>query len=132
MAEADTKIPEDLRYTKDHEWVRVEGNRATLGITDYAQESLTDVVYAEVPDVGDEFTAGDSMGVVESVKSVSDIFAPFAGKVVAVNEKLEDAPELLNDDPYGDGWYCVIELQDTGETEKLLTPDQYKQFLTES
>lgn len=123
------KIPENLRYTKDHEWVELTGNRARIGITDYAQEALTDVVFVELPDVGDEFAEHDSMGVVESVKSVSDIFAPLTGKIVAVNEALNDEPELLNQDPYGKGWFCEMEVSDMKGTEKLLTAAAYKQVL---
>ena len=123
------KIPESLRYTKDHEWVELKGNRARIGITDYAQEALTDVVFVELPDVGDEFSDHDSMGVVESVKSVSDIFAPFAGKIVAVNEALNDEPALLNQDPYGKGWFCEMEVADAKSAETLLTAAAYKQVL---
>jgi glycine cleavage system H protein len=124
-----SKIPDDLRYTKDHEWVSLSGNRARIGITDYAQEALTDVVFVELPDVGEVFSEHDSMGVVESVKSVSDIFAPLAGKIVAVNADLDDAPELLNQDPYGKGWFCEIELADPKSYEKLLDAAGYKRIL---
>jgi len=124
-----SKIPEDLRYTKDHEWVSLTGNRARIGITDYAQEALTDVVFVELPDVGDEFAEHDSMGVVESVKSVSDIFAPLAGKIVAVNTELDDAPELINQDPYGKGWFCEMELADPTAYDKLLDAAGYKRIL---
>lgn len=124
-----SKIPENLRYTKDHEWVSLHGNRARIGITDYAQEALTDVVFAELPDVGDEFAEHDSMGVVESVKSVSDIFAPLAGKIVAVNNELDDAPELMNQDPYGKGWFCEMELADPKSYEKLLDAAGYKKTI---
>jgi len=124
-----SKVPDNLRYTKDHEWVEVKGNRARIGITDYAQEALTDVVFAELPDVGEEFAAHDSMGVVESVKSVNDIFAPLAGKVVAVNADLEDAPELMNQDPYGKGWFCEIELANAGEAASLLDAAAYRKLL---
>ena len=124
-----TKIPETLRYTKDHEWVEVKGNRARIGITDYAQEALTDVVFVELPDVGEEFGDHESMGVVESVKSVSDIFSPLGGKVVAVNEALNDTPELLNQDPYGKGWFCEMEIADAKSTEKLLDAASYRKHL---
>ena len=124
-----SKVPENLRYTKDHEWVLVEGKRARIGITDYAQEALTDVVFAELPDVGEEFNAHDSMGVVESVKSVSDLFAPLSGKVVEANGDLEDAPELMNQDPYGKGWFCVIELKDPAEASQLLDAAAYRKIL---
>lgn len=124
-----SKVPENLRYTKDHEWVLIEGKRARIGITDYAQEALTDVVFAELPDVGEEFAAHDSMGVVESVKSVSDIFAPLSGTVVEANGDLEDAPELMNQDPYGKGWFCTIELKDPAEAAHLLDAAAYRKIL---
>ena len=124
-----SKVPENLRYTKDHEWVLLEGKRARIGITDYAQEALTDVVFAELPDVGEEFNAHDSMGVVESVKSVSDLFAPLAGTIVEVNGDLEDAPELMNQDPYGKGWFCVMEVKDAADAAKLLDAAGYRKIL---
>lgn len=102
-------VPEDLRYSSDHEWVRADGNRARIGITDYAQDALGDVVFVELPQVGATVSVGDSVAEVESTKSVSDIFAPVSGTIVEVNEDLTDAPERLNDDPYGDGWIMVIE-----------------------
>lgn len=125
-----TKIPDNVRYTKDHEWVSLEGNRARMGITDYAQDALTDVVYVELPDVGDEFGDHDSMGVVESVKSVSDIFAPLAGKIVAVNMDLDKSPELLNLEPYGKGWFCEIEIADVAAYDKLLDASAYKKLIS--
>ena len=124
-----SNIPPNLRYTKDHEWVQVEGGRARIGITDYAQEALTDVVFVELPAAGEEFGAHDSMGVVESVKSVNDIFAPLAGRVVEANEKLNDSPELMNSDPYGEGWFCVMELADASEADKLMDAAAYAKFL---
>lgn len=124
-----TKIPETLRYTKDHEWVELKGNRARLGITDYAQEALTDVVFVELPDVGESFAEHDSLGVVESVKSVSDIFSPLAGTVVAVNEALNEEPELLNQDPYGKGWFCELEVADPKAFESLLDAAAYRKLL---
>lgn len=124
-----TKIPETLRYTKDHEWVELKGNRARLGITDFAQEALTDVVFVELPDIGEEFAEHDSLGVVESVKSVSDIFSPLAGTVVAVNEALNDEPELLNQDPYGKGWFCELDVADPSAFEKLMDAAAYRNLL---
>lgn len=124
-----SKIPDDLRYTKDHEWVALTGRRIRLGITDYAQDALTDVVFVELPDVGEEFGEHDSMGVVESVKSVNDIFAPLAGKVAAVNEALDETPELLNDDPYGAGWFCEMDLADPSQFDALLDAKAYRDFL---
>lgn len=127
-----TKVPKELRYTKEHEWLKVDGDRARIGITDFAQDQLTDVVYVELPAVGEEFKAGDSLGVVESVKSVSDIYAPVACKVVEVNDVLEEEPEKVNDDPYGQGWMVVVEVQDRGELDGLLDADGYLAFLEES
>ncbi|MHB8605070.1 MAG: glycine cleavage system protein GcvH [Thermoplasmatota archaeon] len=124
----ETKILDGLHYTSEHEWVKPEaGHRVRIGITDYAQDALTDVVYAELPDVGDEFKVGESMGVVESVKSVSDIFAPLSGKVVEVNAALEDAPEMLNKDCYGAGWFCVMETHD--DPAKLLDAAAYRKVV---
>jgi glycine cleavage system H protein len=117
-------IPDDLRYSKDHEWVRTEGNRHHVGITDYAQDALGDVVFVQVPEVGAQVSAGDSISEVESTKSVSDIYAPLSGTVVEVNEALDANPELLNSDPYGDGWIFVIESDDAGES--LLDANAYR------
>lgn len=127
MAKRAFEVPDDRKYTEEHEWVLIEGNRARIGITDYAQDALTDVVYVELPEVGDEFAKGDSMGVVESTKSVSDIFAPLAGKIVEVNSKLDDSPELLNDKPYADGWFCVVEF--TGAPDGLLDASAYRKLI---
>jgi len=126
------EVPEQLYYTKEHEWVSVSGNTATVGITDYAQKSLHEVVYVELPEVGRELTQGEVMGSVESVKAVSDIYAPVSGKVVEVNEKLLDEPETLNNDPYGEGWIAKIELTNFEEDKKkLLTAEQYRNLLKE-
>lgn len=122
-------IPETLRYTKDHEWVSLDGNRVRIGITDYAQEALTDVVFVELPEVGEEFGEHDSLGVVESVKSVSDIFAPLGGRIVAVNSELDASPELMNQDPYGKGWFCEIEIADPKAYETLLDANGYRKVL---
>lgn len=124
-----SKVPETLRYTKDHEWVEVKGSTVRIGITDYAQEALTDVVFVELPDVGEEFRDHDSMGVVESVKSVNDIFAPLAGRVTAVNEALDDAPELMNQDPYGKGWFCEMEVADAASLAGLMDAAAYRKLL---
>ena len=113
-------MPDDLRYSTDHEWVRAEGAGVRVGITDYAQDALGDVVYVDVPEVGATVTAGEKVSEVESTKSVSDIFAPVAGTVVEVNAALADAPERLNADPYGEGWICVIEPSDPGALDALL------------
>ena len=120
-----SNVPADLRYTKSHEWVRVESDGTmTVGITDHAQAELGDLVFVEVPDVDRELKVGDACAVVESVKAASDVYAPVAGKVVAVNEKLADAPETLNDDPYGEGWLFRLE-GDTAQAEQLLDADAY-------
>jgi len=124
------EVPEELYYTKEHEWVRVSENMATVGITDYAQKSLHEIVYVELPEVGRELTQGEVMGSVESVKAVSDIYAPVSGKVVEVNEKLLDEPETLNNDPYGEGWIAKIEVTNFEEDKKkLLTAEQYRELL---
>jgi len=122
------QIPEDLHYSKDHEWVRVEGNIAVVGITDYAQDSLGDVVYVEVPKVGDEFAANESFGSVESVKAVSEVFSPVSGEIVGVNEALADEPEKVNQDPYGAGWMIRVEMSNPGEVDSLLTAAEYEDF----
>ena len=122
-------IPDDLRYTDNHEWVRIEGDLIRIGITDHAQSELTDVVYVELPGAGDNIDAKGEMAIVESVKSTSDVFSPIAGEVVEVNEALEDTPELVNEDCYGKGWLTLIRPADMGDIEKLLTPAQYKEIL---
>jgi glycine cleavage system H protein len=119
-------VPEDLRYTKDHEWVRVEGDRVRIGITDYAQDALGDVVYVQVPTLGQQVEAGATFSEVESTKSVSDIYAPVTGEVAEANGELADAPERLNDDPYGDGWICVLTVSDTAELDGLLDAAAYR------
>lgn len=124
--------PEELFYSKDHEWLKVDGNRGTIGITDYAQDELGDVVYVELPKVGDEFKAGDNFGTVESVKSVSDLYIPVSGKVVEINEELDGAPELVNQDPYGKGWMIVVEMTDPDETSDLMNASEYEAFVKES
>lgn len=124
--------PEELFYSEDHEWLRVDGSRGTIGITDYAQGELGDVVYVELPKVGDEFKAGDNFGTVESVKSVSDLYIPVSGKVVEVNEELDGAPELVNQDPYGKGWMIVVEMADPNETSDLMSASDYEAFVKES
>jgi glycine cleavage system H protein len=123
--------PDDLRYSTDHEWVRPDGARLRVGITDYAQDALGDVVFVELPAVGARVDAGGALGEVESTKSVSEIYAPVAGTVVAVNAELADNPERLNQDPYGEGWICELEVADGTALEGLLDADGYRQ-LTES
>jgi glycine cleavage system H protein len=121
-------VPEDLHYSKDHEWVRVEGNIASIGITDYAQNSLGDVVYVELPKVGEDFAANESFGSVESVKAVSEVFSPLSGTVAEVNESLNDEPEKVNGDPYGDGWMIKVNMSSPGEVDSLLTAAEYEDF----
>lgn len=123
-----SSVPDDLQYTKTHEWVRVEGDIATVGITDHAQDELGDVVYVELPEEGATFEAGESFGSIESVKAVSDLYAPVSGEVVEVNPALNDAPEKVNEDPYGDGW--ILKLRTSGEGE-LLSAGEYEKFLEE-
>jgi glycine cleavage system H protein len=122
-------FPDDLRYSADHEWVRAEQGVARVGITDYAQDALGDVVYVEVPEVGSTVAAGDKISEVESTKSVSDIYAPVSGTVVEVNVDLADSPEQLNSDPYGEGWICVIRPDDPAEVDGLLAPDAYQSLV---
>lgn len=124
-------IPKELKYSKDHEWVSVEGNMATIGITDYAQSQLGDVVFVELPEIGAEVAAGAGLSVVESVKAVSDIYAPISGKVVTVNEALADAPETVNQDPYGEGWIAKIEITNQAELDELLDSEAYEQLVAE-
>jgi glycine cleavage system H protein len=121
-----SNVPGELKYVSSHEWIRVEGDgTVTIGVTDHAQEALGDVVFVELPDIDAEVSAGDDAGVVESVKAASDIYAPVSGVVVAVNEDLEDAPEMVNSDPYGDGWFFKLKLTDESELDDLLSADEY-------
>jgi glycine cleavage system H protein len=121
-------VPEDLQYTKSHEWVRTEGDTATIGITDHAQEELGDVVFVELPEEGATLGAGDTFGTVESVKAVSDLYSPVGGEVIEVNTSLEDAPEKINEDPYGEGW--IVKLR-TSEEANLLSPEEYEKVVEE-
>ena len=125
-------IPEDLHYSKDHEWVRVNGDTATIGITDYAQNSLGDVVYVELPKVGDELAAQEAFGSVESVKAVSELFTPVSGKVTEVNDALQDDPEKVNSDPYGAAWMIRVKMSSPGEVDSLLTVAEYEDFTKET
>jgi glycine cleavage system H protein len=124
-------VPDDLRYSADHEWARLEDGRVRIGITDYAQDALGDVVFVEVPEVGSAVAAHDKLSEVESTKSVSDIFAPVAGTVVEVNADLADAPERLNEDPYGEGWICVIEPASPDAVAELLDADAYRALIAD-
>ncbi|MSO37915.1 MAG: glycine cleavage system protein GcvH [Acidimicrobiia bacterium] len=123
------ELPEELRYSEEHEWVRVEGERAVIGITAYAQDALGDVVYVQVPDVGLAVIAKASIGEIESTKSVSEIYSPVTGTVIEVNSDLENAPEAVNSDPYGAGWICVIEMADPTEVEALMDRGQYQALI---
>ncbi len=125
-------IPQDLRYSREHEWVRVEGSIARVGITDFAQDSLGDVVFVQLPDVGLEIVAGASASEIESTKSVSDVYVPVSGAVHAVNEALAENPELVNSDPYGLGWILEVSLTDASELESLLDADAYRAFVEAS
>lgn len=121
--------PDDYYYTKDHEWVKVEGEEATVGITDFAQKQLGDVVYVELPDIGAEMGFHQSLGVIESVKAVSDIYSPMSGEVIAVNEGLNDNPEWVNEDPHGKGWVIRLKIKDSAELEKLMSTSEYEKFV---
>ena len=126
-----SNIPDNLLYTKDDEWIRVDGKEGVVGITDYAQDSLSDIVYVELPDEGDSFKLGESFGVVESVKAAADLYIPVSGEVTAVNEDLPDAPEVLNTDPYGEGWMIKITIADPSELEGLMDPVAYTTYCEE-
>jgi glycine cleavage system H protein len=122
-------VPDQLRYSSDHEWLSSDGSRARIGITDYAQDSLGDVVFIQLPAVGDSISAGDTIGEVESTKSVSDVYAPVSGTVVAVNDALVDSPQLLNEDPYVEGWICEIELSEPGQVDGMLDAAAYGKLI---
>lgn len=124
--EVEVEFPEELRYTKDHEWVRAEGTRARIGITDFAQDALGDVVYVDLPQVGTEVKADQPLGEVESTKSVSDVYCPVTGTVVGTNPVIEDRPELVNEQPYGDGWLVELEVADPGSIERLMDAASYR------
>lgn len=133
MGEADDienlKLPDELKYSETSEWTKIEGDSARVGITDFAQHELTDIVYVEVPDVGTEVTKGEEFGVVESVKAAADFYAPVTGEVVEVNEQLNDSPDLLNKDPYGEGWMVVIKISVPSELDSLLSKEQYVEHI---
>jgi glycine cleavage system H protein len=122
-------VPAELRYSKDHEWARDENGKVRVGITDYAQDALGDVVFVELPHVGDQVSQGATFGEVESTKSVSELYAPVAGTIVEVNSDLADAPERLNDDPYGEGWICIIEPDDVSQLATLLDAEAYRELI---
>ena len=126
-----SEIAQDCLYAENHEWIRVDGDIATVGISDFAQQELTDVVYVELPEVGQRFGQGEPFAVVESVKAASDVFLPVAGEIIEVNGELEDTPEAVNDTPYGDGWFVRIRMSDAAQTSSLMTPAGYEAFLAE-
>ena len=123
------ELRDDLKYTKEHEWIKIKGDIAVIGITDYAQAELTDIVFVELPEVGKEIKKGEELCVVESVKSVSEIYAPISGKVVNVNKKLDDTPETVNESPYDDGWLVELEIKDKSEIGNLLDADSYRKTI---
>ncbi len=122
-------VPENLLYTKDHEWIRVEGNNAIVGVTDYAQGELGDIVFIEIETEGESLEKEEVFGTIEAVKTVSDLFMPVGGKVAEVNSKLEDQPDVVNKDPYGDGWMIKLTIDNQDELKDLLTPDKYKELI---
>ena len=123
------EIRDDLKYTDSHEWIKINSSIATIGITDHAQSELTDIVFAELPEIGKQIKKGDELCVVESVKSVSEIYAPLSGKIVKINEKLEDAPEIINGQPYDDGWLVEIEIEKKDEIDSLISASDYKKLI---
>lgn len=123
--------PKELRYSEEHEWVKTEGEKVRVGITDFAQSELGDIVFVELPEVGDEITVNEPFGSVESVKTVSELYAPISGKVVEVNEELNDNPEFVNESPYEKAWMVVVELSDSSELDKLMTSEQYEEMVNE-
>ena len=123
------KIPEDLKYTKDHEWVRIEGNVATVGVTDFAQSELGDIVFVEIETLDEELEKEEVFGSVEAVKTVSDLFMPIGGTVIEINENIESAPELVNSDPYGEGWMIKIEINEASDIENLLSAEAYSSLI---
>ncbi len=126
------KIPGDLKYTREHEWVKIEGNLARVGITDFAQKELGDLVFVELPELDDDFSEGDAFAVLESVKAAADVYAPLAGVVVEINDELEDDPSLVNSDPYGDGWLAVIEMAEDADLSGLMDAEEYRRFAEEA
>ncbi|WP_102264235.1 glycine cleavage system protein GcvH [Mesobacillus jeotgali] len=124
-------IPNELRYSKEHEWVKVEGEKVRIGITDFAQSELGDIVFVELPEVGDEISLDQPFGSVESVKTVSELYAPVSGKVVEINEELNDSPEFVNESPYEKAWMITVELSDNSEVENLMTAEQYEAMIKE-
>lgn len=124
-------IPQDLKYTKDHEWIKVDGNEALIGITDFAQKELGDIVYVEIETEGEDLGQGDVFGTIEAVKTVSDLFMPISGKVIAINEELESEPEIVNSDPYEKGWLIKLEISDGSGLDEALSAEEYKSLISE-
>ncbi|PAV28666.1 glycine cleavage system protein H [Virgibacillus profundi] len=124
-------LPKDLVYSKEHEWIKIEGDKVRIGITDFAQSELGDIVFVELPEVGDEIEADETFGSVESVKTVSELYAPINGKVVEVNEELEDSPEFVNESPYENAWMIIVEPANESELDELLSAEQYEEFIKE-
>ncbi|HKK63803.1 MAG TPA: glycine cleavage system protein GcvH [Bacteroidales bacterium] len=122
-------VPSNLKYTKDHEWVLIEGDTATVGVTDFAQGELGDVVFVEIETEGEALSSGDTFGTIEAVKTVSDLFMPLGGEIAEVNDKLEETPEIVNSDPYGEGWMVKIKIDDAAEANDLLSADDYKELI---
>jgi glycine cleavage system H protein len=125
------EFPQELKYSKEHEWLKIDGNTVTIGITDYAQDSLGDVVYVELPQEGTAMVKGETFGVIESVKAVSDLYSPVSGNIVEVNDSIIDNPDVVNEEPYGDAWMLKVELSSAEELDELLSPEDYKQYVEE-
>ena len=125
------EFPQELKYSKEHEWLKIDGNTVTIGITDYAQDSLGDVVYVELPSEGTAMVKGETFGVIESVKAVSDLYSPVSGNIVEVNDSIIDNPDVVNEEPYGDAWMLKVELSSLEELDELLSPDDYQQYVEE-
>jgi glycine cleavage system H protein len=121
--------PDELKFTKDHEWIKTEGKRATIGITDYAQGELGDIVYIEMPELGGEVSAQEEITEIESTKTTAPVLAPIAGRIIEINEELKESPELINEDPYGKGWIAVIDMTDTSEADELMDYQEYEEFI---
>ena len=124
-------VPEDVKYTREHEWVRIDGNEAIIGITDYAQDQLGEIVYVELPQEGEEFAQGDAFGIVESVKAVSDVLVPLSAHIMEINDPLVESPEILNDDPYGEGWMIKVRIMESKELDGLLSHKEYEAYVRE-
>ncbi len=129
MSDAETRVPDELKYSEQHEWLSLDGDVGTIGVTDYAQSQLGDIVFVELPQVGDVLEKGQSFGTIEAVKTVEELYTPIAGEVLEINDTLEDDAEQVNSDPYSDGWMIKVRIDNAGELEELLSPDGYKEFI---